>query len=128
MVVDERGCEVMVDWDRPVQTRDGRKVRVLCRDRKHSTYPVVALLEEDGEEWAEAYTRNGELHAGGVEGEGDLVNVPLERTAVVWLVRWKEDMSLSVLTVDYEDPDPPNPKHWDILARRPITIREGEGL
>lgn len=43
----------------PVQTRDGKTVRIICWDKKDSFYPIVALYGEDGKEWVETYTLNG---------------------------------------------------------------------
>lgn len=68
----------MLDLTRPVQTRDGKKARVICSDRKNSAdYPVVALIEED-EELINCYTRDGKFfHGVNVVQHGlDLVNVP----------------------------------------------------
>ncbi len=45
----------------PVVTRDGRKARILCTDRK-SDYPVIANVEvEDNLEIVESYTIHGAL-------------------------------------------------------------------
>lgn len=43
----------------PVQTRDGKKVRILCFDRKDVDYPIVALVEIDGYEYTKHYTLKG---------------------------------------------------------------------
>jgi hypothetical protein len=49
----------MIDWTKPVQTRDGRKARVICRDLKHEHYSVVALIEDDDCECVETYRDDG---------------------------------------------------------------------
>ena len=33
------------DPSRPVQTRDGRKARIVCVDMKRDHYPILALVE-----------------------------------------------------------------------------------
>lgn len=44
---------------KPVCTRDGRPVRILCLDAKNDRYPIVALVDDDGEEGAYLYDKNG---------------------------------------------------------------------
>ena len=57
-----------------VQTRDGRKARIICIDRKAVTHPIVALVEETKDsETTYYYTRigwNNELDESGL----DLIN------------------------------------------------------
>jgi hypothetical protein len=67
----------VLDLNKPVQTRDGRKVRVLATDRKGAAYyPVLGLLTQaDGEETVESWTLVGEFYSGDTD-EADLVNVP----------------------------------------------------
>ena len=70
----------MIDWTKPVQTRDGRPVRILCTDGPSPTHPVVAIIDN-------CYVNTLPLH-GCVstqvheETAADLVNVPEET------VRW----------------------------------------
>ena len=42
-----------IDWTKPLRTVDGHfPVRVVCTDRKHTTYPIVILIPKCGnEEW-----------------------------------------------------------------------------
>ena len=67
-----------VDLTKPVQTRDGRKARVLCTDRKHITtygdWCVIALItDKDGYESPSYHTKDGKHHH---TPSSDLVNVP----------------------------------------------------
>jgi hypothetical protein len=64
------------------QTRDGRKVRVLCVDRKVKDYKVVALiLSEDGSyEGYRAFTAFGEYVLSDFN-EQDLIPVKTKREA-----------------------------------------------
>lgn len=65
-----------LDLNKPVQTRDGRPVRILCTNRK-SKYPIVGLvLKEDGSETTESWLADGGYHYPAGIGENDLVNVP----------------------------------------------------
>lgn len=45
----------------PVQTRDGRLVRIICYDRQShcNSYPIVALVPIEGREETVYYTANG---------------------------------------------------------------------
>lgn len=79
-----------LDLSKPVQTRDGRKVRILCTDRKAATherrYPVVALVSDrDGaDECVYYFTLDGEFNCFGRDQSSDLVNVP-EPERAVWV-------------------------------------------
>lgn len=59
---------------KPVQTRDGRKVRILTTDRRNLDYPIVALLG-DGDSIA-MFTREGCVFRSGNHTGSDLINVP----------------------------------------------------
>lgn len=66
----------MIDKDKTYRTRDGRNVTILCVDRKHPEYPVIALVERgDGFESSESYTSNGHFSAHGCEHHLDLIEV-----------------------------------------------------
>lgn len=71
----------MFDPKKPVQTRDGRKARIVCTDRKTNTqYTVLALIQNVGtdNESAYGYTADGSAGAGLEQGR-DLVNIPNKR-------------------------------------------------
>jgi len=69
------------DPKKPVQTRDGRPARIVCRDAKGS-YPIVAMIEIDGEEQPKTYTADGKFDRfGGLPL--DLINIPTKRTGWV---------------------------------------------
>ena len=56
--------------DLPVQTRDGRKARIICKDKK-GKYPIVALIGEG----IYAYLPNGKYY-GTLDNCLDLFNIP----------------------------------------------------
>jgi hypothetical protein len=72
-----------IDWTKPVQTRDGRKVRVLCTDAPGSQYPVIGLIEGDGD--PETWTIGGVYAANGATSNLDIINAP---EPAVTLTRW----------------------------------------
>nr|DAW31512.1 MAG TPA: hypothetical protein [Caudoviricetes sp.] len=48
---------------RPVVTRDGKYVRIICTDRCSTTYPILALLfEEEDREAVYQYTPQGKYY------------------------------------------------------------------
>lgn len=65
-----------IDFSKPVQTRDGRKARVICTDKKDSR-SVIALIEGDdgGTESVYVYYTDGRGSLA-LEYTFDLINVP----------------------------------------------------
>jgi hypothetical protein len=67
-----------------VQSRAGNKARIVVIDKKGSSYPIVALVEnERGEEVARIYTAEGQWHESQTD-RLDLVNVPEKRVIEFW--------------------------------------------
>jgi hypothetical protein len=65
----------MLDINKPVQTKDGRQVRIICTDYK-DTSPIVALISYG--EYAETiaiYTLAGKYFEDGTDSHNDLVNI-----------------------------------------------------
>ena len=79
---------------KPVCTRDGRKARIICFDRKlyHDgyNYPIVAMVNDNDNdndnELVHAYTQDG-LLVGNMEGELDLMMLPEKKEGWVNIVR-----------------------------------------
>lgn len=44
---------------KPVCTRDGRKVRIICFDRNNRKNPIIALVEDESVERVYSYSNNG---------------------------------------------------------------------
>lgn len=68
---------------KPVCTRDGRKVRIICFDRKHSEYPIVALVTDNNKEDCVVYDIDGKFIYDGNARQSDLVMAPTKK--VGWL-------------------------------------------
>lgn len=67
----------MFDPSKPVQTRDGRKARIICTDRRNGgELEIVALVECDGYESVASFSSNGQ-YLKNHKGDYDLVNVPV---------------------------------------------------
>jgi hypothetical protein len=76
----------MVDWTKPIQTKDGRKARVICTDVNNVDYPIVCIIKVDGIEYPFPFTNNGNFHIGINGLNNDIINVPEKRTVEGWLV------------------------------------------
>ena len=67
-----------LDLTKPVQTRGGRAVRILCTDRKRPSDPDYCVfglvMAEDGTEVANSWNINGETWSN--ETDMALINVP----------------------------------------------------
>jgi len=72
-----------IDWTKPVQTRGGRKVRVLCTDAPDSQYPVIGLIDGGGD--PETWTLGGVYAAKGATSNLDIINTP---DSPVTVTRW----------------------------------------
>ena len=62
---------------RKVVTRDGRKARILCTDRK-GDYPIIALVEncDSINENVCSYDKNGIFYTSGISDNNDLFFAP----------------------------------------------------
>jgi len=77
----------MIDFNKPLKTRSGLNVRIICTDRK-GDWPVIGLVEvAPGKEQCLSWKHDGRAHA--CPGEDDLVNTPVvvERFQNVYSVR-----------------------------------------
>lgn len=74
---------------KPVCTRDGRKVRILCYDLKGAEYPIVALVEAHDylDESISTYDRNGRFDHDR-ENKNDLMMLPQKKEG--WIIIHKE--------------------------------------
>lgn len=77
----------MIDWTKPVQTRDGRKARVICTDRKAKEHSIVALIMQScGREDAYVYSTEGRFTD--VDLGMDLINVPQRHKHADVIIAW----------------------------------------
>ena len=107
------------DPTKPVQTRDGRKARIICTDAKQNKYPIVALVTINDEiEDVRSYTESGYFYAFENNSAFDLINIPERKVkfANVYethVSRWFDERSeadstkssgrIGVLKLIYED-------------------------
>lgn len=76
-----------------VCTRNGRKARIICFDRKFYydgyNYPIVAMVNDNDNELVHAYTQDG-LLIGNSECELDLMMLPEKRSG--WVNVYKDGL------------------------------------
>lgn len=85
--LDTAAHAAILDFTKPVQTRDGRVVRIFATDINHSTYPVIGAISEGGRETIGTWMRNGQACQGRASYARDLVQAPVveERWHVIGL-------------------------------------------
>jgi hypothetical protein len=67
-------------------TRDGRKARCICTDRRDDRFPVLCLMDTPVSEVIETYTEAGRFNCGQSESPLDLVSeAPRVVTVNVWV-------------------------------------------
>lgn len=79
----------MSDFDpaKPVQTRDGRKARIVCKDVKHEGGGVILALitrVNCDEEDSFSYLPDGRWWAKSADRELDLINIPETHEVMVY--------------------------------------------
>ena len=71
---------------KPVCTRDGHSVRIICFDAKRGNYPIIALVENKGEEVVVSYNLDGR-YCNDNNDELDLFMAPEKHEGYGWLSR-----------------------------------------
>jgi len=71
-----------INYNRPVQTRSGIPVRIICTDAQGNN-PIVGLVEERGQETTYRWYKNGNHFQDIQNNPFDLMNVPEKRN--VWI-------------------------------------------
>lgn len=80
------------------ETRDGRKVRIVCADCKGATGQLLGLITHpDGNEKAVRWYSNGNYYLEGSGYESDLINPPTKHEAVVevWRIEGRHYATLA---------------------------------
>lgn len=79
-----------------VVTRDERKVRIICTDRKnHDSHPIIALVETDeDDERARSYKIDGKWSVDGLESSFDLFFAPTKHEG--WMNLYKKNSGLVI--------------------------------
>ena len=83
--------EYLKNPSRKVVTKDGRNVRIVCTDVKSELYPVLALVDNWGEEICNSYTKEGRFLPNN-EAHRDLFFAPEKHEGWVNVYRDFDDM------------------------------------
>ena len=88
--------EYLKNPNREVVTRDGRKVRIICTDRKnHDGYPIIALVETDeDDERVRSFKIDGKWSIVGLENYLDLFFAPEKHEG--WMNLYKKGFGLVI--------------------------------
>ena len=71
---------------KPVCTRDGRNARIICYDRKEiDNQPILALVEDNGNERIRCYDRYGNFLISGKSHELDLFMKTITHKGFAWV-------------------------------------------
>lgn len=77
--------EYLKNPTKPIVTRDGDIVRIVCTDRNHKEYPIVALVLISGIERMCGYTKDG-MYLSDRQSSRDLFFAPESKTKKVgWM-------------------------------------------
>lgn len=124
----------VLDLTKPVQTRDGRPVRILCTDCPGDSHPIVGIIGTAVCRWSmdgEAVLSNIEWAA---PEQWRLVNVPEKPKSVVRYVAIQSDGNCVMLAKNVNTLDKAKSRigtlgnHHKITGVKEITITEGEGM
>ena len=82
--------EYLKNTNREIVTRDGRKVRILCTDRKGDT-PIIALVYDanDGQEYGYAFYSDGKIFSD-EDNELDLFFAPTKHEGWIIINKWAD--------------------------------------
>lgn len=72
-----------IDWNRPLQTKNGRPVRILAKDLDFPAYPIVAAVKGPVGEVVHLYDLFGDPHSG--KRDDSLINVPEKKYIGIYL-------------------------------------------
>lgn len=85
-----------IDFTKPVQTRSGKPVRIICMDRQ-GDLPIVGLLKiRDNYEIVNYWLKNGSYLLNQEISPNDLVNVPKRHKHADLMIAYANDTSLVI--------------------------------
>lgn len=113
-----------VDWTKPIQTRDGRKARVLATDLGDDNYPiVVAVTDGSDHEYSATRTLDGRISIKSEFDDSDVINVTEEITFYLNVYRYT-DGSVAAAVHTTEQLAKRKASFTDIIAEAyPVTVK-----
>jgi len=127
-----------VDLSKPVQTRSGLKVRLLCTDRK-DPYPIVGLISrpassvEGARESLEVWRLDGSyLDPLKIEHPLDLVNAPVRIETEIWVNVYRDLVTRDLIFCAAHDTRKQADDHGCpnrfACVKVHLDVEEGQGL
>lgn len=113
--------EYLVHPERKVVTRDGKKVRIICTDRKGAT-PIIALVHDanDGQEYGYAFYSDGKFFRDDNK-ELDLFFAPEKHERWIIINKWPDgERDTNEIIYDTELDIPNKPK---VGTHRVATVK-----
>ena len=115
--------EYLKNPNREVVTRDERKVRIICTDRKtHDSQPIIALVEGDeDDERVRSFKIDGKWSVDGLENDLDLFFAPEKHEGWIIINKWPDgerDTNGIIYDTELDIPDIP-----PVGAKRVATIK-----
>ena len=97
--------EYLKNPDREVVTRAGRKVRIICTDRKnHDSHPIIALVETDeDDERVRSFKIDGKWSIDGLENYLDLFFAPEKHERWINLYKDNDNIYASMDTFETKE-------------------------
>lgn len=87
----------MIDWNKPIQTRDGGKVNIYTTKGMNERFPVVGeVMTKLGYPEARIWASSGKCQLAEFEHDDDIINVPDRVKVTGFLAIW-EDGSCEVV-------------------------------
>lgn len=84
--------EYLKNPNRKIITRDGKYARIICTNRNHHKYSVVALVQKDCAEIVQCYTTEGR-YMGGIQSAEDLFFAPEKKEG--WINLFKINSTIT---------------------------------
>lgn len=115
----------MLDLNKPVRTKSGKKVTIIYTRKNKNDYPLITLIGEDEE--ITSYTMDGKLWNDRDHGE-DLINIPEMVEITRWINIYPDSNSKynNLLPSNYlyrTEKDAADNQNYDCIACVPITFK-----
>ena len=82
-----------LDFTKPITTRDGRKIRILCTDGPNKEYPIVGYVDNDIFEY---HWKSNGSYLVLRQDSNDLINPPIKRKVEFWVNVYPDGMEMRV--------------------------------
>lgn len=119
-----------IDWNKPLQTRDGRKVRFVKELAGVGIAQPMAVIitEHDGREAIGTRSRNGNYSIADREDARDLINVPERIKREVWANIYAHDVEAGFISKAQADSNADENAARLACVKVVIECEHGQGI